>query len=158
MTHGSTPGSVCRPPLLSWREALAATRTTRPTSAAKIEKTVPDILVNQLNSSLANASAARKAIAKIVEPTLKRVTAATDYAHAAIQILIAKTDLTAPTDLMLAMQHQEVRAALLHMSDVERRKAIANAISAGDETFVACCHERFADAVRHDRPRANHGA
>lgn len=106
-------------------------------AAAKIEKTVPDILANQLNSSLANVSAARKAIAKIVEPTLKRVTAATDYAHAAIETLIAKTDLTAPTDVMLAMQHQEVRAALLRMSDVERRKALAHAISAGDETFVA---------------------
>jgi hypothetical protein len=33
--------------------------------------------------------------------------------------------------------HQEIRSALLRMSDVERRKAVANAIASGDESFLA---------------------
>jgi hypothetical protein len=35
------------------------------------------------------------------------------------------------------MHHQEVRGALLKLTDVERRKAVANAIASGDESFLA---------------------
>lgn len=103
----------------------------------KIQKTVPSIMDNKLGSTLANTQAARKAIAKIAEPVLKRISEATDYANTAIGMLTEKSNPTQPADVMGALLHQEVRSALLRMTDAERRKAIAIAISSGDETFLA---------------------
>ena len=88
-------------------------------------------------SPLANSRDARKAISKIIDPTLKRANEATDYAHAAIESLTQKSNPTMPDDVTAAMLAQEVRSALLRMDDAERRKAIATAISSGDESFVA---------------------
>jgi hypothetical protein len=55
----------------------------------------------------------------------------------AINMLVAKTDPKMPEDVATALMHQEVRTALQRMTDAERRKAIAAAISSGDETFLA---------------------
>jgi hypothetical protein len=106
-------------------------------AATRVQETVPQILGNRLGSALANAQAARRAVDKIVEPALRRAGEAADFTSGAIERLTAKTDPTAPVDVVAAMMHQEVRLALLRMSSVERRKAIATAISSGDETFLA---------------------
>ena len=106
-------------------------------AAARIEKAVPRILANKLGSQLANADTARKAIAKIVEPAMKKVAAATRYAAAGIDALKTRSDPKAPSDAMGAVQHGEVRAALRQMSMPERHKAIENAIAARDETYVS---------------------
>ena len=105
-------------------------------AAAKVEKTVPRIMQNQLGSSLANATAARKAIARIIDPAVKRANEAADYANSAINSLTEKSSPAMPDDVMGAMAHQEVRA-VVRMNNAERRKAIATAIASGDETFIA---------------------
>jgi hypothetical protein len=106
-------------------------------AAAKIERTIPTILANRMGSQLANAQAARKAIAAIVEPALKRAGIAAAYARSAIDALKAKSSPKVPTDIVAAMQHQEVRSALLKMSVPERAKAVSTAINSGDESFLA---------------------
>jgi hypothetical protein len=106
-------------------------------AASKISSLVPDILANKMSSPLANNTAARAAIAKIVEPCLRRVGIAVDYAHGAIGALTAQSDPKAPQDVVAAVQHQEVRTALAKMPLAARHAAIQNAIASGDETFLS---------------------
>jgi hypothetical protein len=116
--------------------ALRRVATELAKTSAKIEADVIAALGNEMGSELANTQAACQAIAKRAGPMLKRANDSVDYARCAVDALTAKTNPTAATDLMSAMQHQEARAALLHMSAAERRTAIATAIGSGDETFL----------------------
>jgi len=118
-------------------EELIRAATAITATAEKIEKTVPQILGNKMTSPLANATAARAAIARLVEPTMKRVEVATNYTNTAIKSLREQTSPSAPSDAMGAVQHSEVRAALLNMSRVERHKAVETALASGDETFLS---------------------
>lgn len=106
-------------------------------AANKIERAVVKAMSNPLGSELANTRAARKAIEQEVEIVLKRVTATTERADAAINMLTEKSNPQMPEDVATALMHQEVRTALQRMTDAERRKAIATAVSSGDETFLA---------------------
>jgi predicted phage tail protein len=106
-------------------------------ASQKLCEDVPVILNNKLGSSLANAKAARAAIAKIVDPALKRADVAINFGHAAIETLKKQSDPKAPSDAMGATQHAEVRSALLRMTTPERHKAIETAIASGDETFLS---------------------
>ena len=107
------------------------------TAANKIEQAVSKAMANELGSELGNSRNARKVIDKEMEIVTKRVNAASERAHDAINMLVAKTDPKMPEDVATALMHQEVRTALQRMTDAERRKAIATAISSGDETFLA---------------------
>jgi hypothetical protein len=76
-------------------------------------------------------------------PTMEVMTTPTSWPApstsppAAIEALSTQSDPKAPTDVVAAVQHQEVRSALLRMNTVERHEAIATAISTGDERFVS---------------------
>jgi len=106
-------------------------------AANKIQVAVSRAMADEDGSKLGNSRKARKAIAAEVAIASTSVNAASERAHNAIAMLTAKTDPKTAEDFSIAMMHQEVRSALLRMSDAERRKAIATAISSGDETFVA---------------------
>ena len=102
-------------------------------AANKIQVAVSRAMADEDGSKLGNSRKARKAIAAEVAIASTSVNAASERAHNAIVMLTAKTDPKTAEDFSIAMMHQEVRSALLRMSDAERRKAIATAISSGDD-------------------------
>jgi hypothetical protein len=106
-------------------------------ASAKIEKAVPQILADKMRSSLANSQTARKTIATITAPALKRAQIAIDYGHAQVEALTKRTNPKAAEDIMQASYHQEIRSALAKMTVPERNKAINTAIASGDETFLS---------------------
>ena len=73
------------------------------TAANKIEQAVSKAMANELGSELGNSRNARKVIAKEMETVTKRVNAASERAHEAINMLVAKTDPKMPEDVSTAV-------------------------------------------------------
>lgn len=106
-------------------------------TSSKVSTAVQTILGNEMGSTLSNIQAARKAIAQLVAPALKKTDAAVNFAHAGIASLEKRSSPKMPDDVAGALLHQEVRSALSKMSLAQRNAAINNSIAAGDESFLA---------------------
>ena len=136
-----------KPLLPSCRSSSAMTKTMWPTPCSKLRAQSPrprrrskrpfpkswgtsSVAAGQHTSSAQGHRQDRRA-------DIKRVGEAVDCANSAINSLTDKSSPAMPDDVTGALLHQEVRSALLRMDDTSRRKAITNAISSGDETFLA---------------------
>lgn len=105
--------------------------------ADKVKETVTAILGNQMQTSIKNATDAKKAANKLFTAITPKLDSTRQRVEAAIEQLELVTQLPKPKDATEAVYASEVRAALLRMTQAERSKAVAQAIDEGDDAFVS---------------------
>lgn len=136
-------------------------------AADGVEKTVGAIMGNKMATETKNLADAKAAAARIYMKQAPKIDATRSAVEAAIDKLIAETQPAQPKDAIEALGHQEVRLAIAHLSQAERSKVIGQAISDGDDAFVAAAvlgHPTLTglgpaerDALREAWRKARHG-
>ncbi|MGH6865600.1 MAG: hypothetical protein ACREDO_05395 [Methyloceanibacter sp.] len=106
-------------------------------AAERVRDTVTKILGNQMNTSIKNAADARASASKIFTRLAPRLDTVRQRTEAAIEQLEQSTQPPRPKDVAAGIYAGECRAALLRMSPAERACTVEQAISDGDDAFVA---------------------
>jgi hypothetical protein len=105
--------------------------------AERIHSTASKIMANQMATPMANKKAARDAASKLFGNAADKIDRQRASVEALIEKLTAETMPKAPADAVAALAHGEVRAALSRMPQDKRAAAVTQAISDGDDSFVA---------------------
>lgn len=118
-------------------EALAdAAKECRVSAETALEITTTT-MASTMNTVSANASRSRAAGFKVLERAALKVDAARKSAEQTIEKIEAATAAPPrPKDAMAALLAQEIRSALIRMSQKDRAAAISKAIADGDDEFV----------------------